>query len=55
MKVEKKDNHTLLHNRIDDLKKQVERNREKNDQSLSDLKSEMGKMEIRIIHAINSK
>ncbi len=55
MKVEKKDNHILLHNRIDDLKKQVERNREKNDQSLSDLKSEMGKMEIRIIHAINSK
>tara|TARA_R110002167_G_scaffold223061_2_gene428088 strand:- start:472 stop:789 length:318 start_codon:yes stop_codon:yes gene_type:complete len=55
MKVDKKDNNTLLHNRIDDLKKQVERNREKNDQSLSDLKSEMGKMEIRIIHAINSK
>lgn len=55
MKVDKKDNHTLLHKRIDDLKKQVERNREKNDQALSDLKAEMGQMEIRIINAINSK
>ncbi len=55
MKVDKKDNHTLLHKRIDDLKKQVERNREKNDQALSDIKAEMGQMEIRIINAINSK
>jgi len=55
MKVDKKDNHTLLHKRIDDLKKQVERNREKNDKSLADLKAEMGQMEIRIINAINSK
>jgi gas vesicle protein len=45
----------LLHKRIDDLKTQVERNREKNDQALADLKSEMGQMEIRIINAINSK
>ena len=55
MKADKKDNHTLLHKRIDDLKKQVERNREKNDKSLADLKAEMGQMEIRIINAINSK
>ncbi len=55
MKVDKKDHHTLLHKRIDDLKKQVERNREKNDKSLADLKAEMGQMEIRIINAINSK
>jgi uncharacterized protein HemX len=55
MKVDKKDNHTLLHRRIDDLKTQVERNREKNDKSLSDLKAEMGQMELRIINAINSK
>ena len=55
MKTSKKDNQILLHKRIDDLKAQVERNREKNDQSLSDLKSEMGQMEIRIINAINSK
>ena len=39
MKVDKKDHHTLLHKRIDDLKTQVERNREKNDKSLSDLKA----------------
>jgi hypothetical protein len=45
----------LLHKRIDDLKTQVERNREKNDKSLADLKAEMGQMEIRIINAINSK
>ena len=55
MKVDKKDNQTLLHKRIDDLKNQVERNREKNDQALADLKAEMGQMEIRIINAINSK
>ena len=55
MKVDKKDNQTLLHKRIDDLKKQVERNREKNDKALADLKAEMGQMEIRIINAINSK
>ena len=55
MKVDKKDDQTLLHKRIDDLKKQVERNREKNDKALADLKAEMGQMEIRIINAINSK
>lgn len=55
MKVDKKDNQALLHKRIDDLKKQVERNREKNDKALADLKAEMGQMEIRIINAINSK
>jgi len=55
MKSDKKDHHSLIHKRIDDLKNQVERNREKNDQALSDLKAEMGQMEIRIINAINSK
>jgi gas vesicle protein len=55
MKTDKKDNLKLLHKRIDDLKTQVERNREKNDKSLADLKSEMQAMEIRIINAINSK
>lgn len=55
MKSDKKDNLKLLHKRIDDLKNQVERNREKNDKSLADLKAEMGQMEIRIINAINSK
>jgi len=55
MKVDKKDDQSLLHKRIDDLKNQVERNREKNDQALADLKAEMGQMEIRIINAINSK
>tara|TARA_R110002153_G_scaffold116125_1_gene259725 strand:+ start:73 stop:390 length:318 start_codon:yes stop_codon:yes gene_type:complete len=55
MKTDRKDNQILLHKRIDDLKHQVERNREKNDKALSDLKSEMGQMEIRIINAINGK
>lgn len=55
MKADKKDNQTLLHKRIDDLKNQVERNREKNDKALADIKAEMGQMEIRIINAINSK
>lgn len=55
MKADKKDNTKLLHKRIDDLKREVERNREKNDMSLAALTAEMGQMEIRIINAINSK
>lgn len=55
MKTDKKENHSLLHRRIDELKTQVERNREKNDKSLANLTAEMGQMELRIINAINSK
>jgi|TARA_R110001592_G_scaffold356560_1_gene658717 hypothetical protein len=55
IKQQKKEGHITLHNRIDDLKAQVERNREKNDESLGELKKEMGQMEIRIINAINGK
>lgn len=54
MKSHKKEGHTILHNRIDDLKNQVDKNREKNDDSLSNLKKEMGAMEIRIIQAIHA-
>lgn len=55
IKQQKKEGHFTLHKRIDDLKAQVERNREKNDESLGELKKEMGQMEIRIINAINGK
>ncbi len=55
IKQQKKEGHVTLHKRIDDLKAQVERNREKNDESLGELKKEMGQMEIRIINAINGK
>ena len=54
IKTHKKEGHTQLHKRIDDLKGQVERNREKNDQALADIKAEMGQMEIRIIQAIHA-
>ncbi len=54
MKSHKKEGNTILHNRIDDLKNQVDKNREKNDDSLSNLKKEMGAMEIRIIQAIHA-
>jgi len=54
IKNHKKEGHTQLHKRIDDLKGQVERNREKNDESLGELKKEMGAMEIRIIQAIHA-
>ena len=39
--------------RITSLKKTVEHNREKNENSVADLKKEMGDMEMRIIKAIN--
>lgn len=42
-----------VHKRIDSLKETVEKNREKNDQSMQDLKAEMNKMELRIIQAIH--
>jgi len=52
-KTNKKEGHTLLHKRIDDLQKQVETNRSKHEASISDLKTEMGQMELRIINAIH--
>jgi hypothetical protein len=39
--------------RITSLKKTVEHNREKNENSVADLKKEMGDMEMRIIKAIH--
>ena len=54
IKTHKREGHTQLHKRIDDLKGQVERNREKNDESLGELKKEMGAMELRIIQAIHA-
>lgn len=54
IKANKKEGHILLHKRIDDLKKQVEYNRSKHEESISDLKTEMGQMELRIINAIHS-
>ena len=55
IKDDKKDSHNLIHSRIDELKGKVESNRERNDQALADLKSEMQAMELRIINAINDK
>jgi len=54
IKQNKKEGHITLHKRIDDLKKQVEDNRSKNEASISDLKTEMGQMELRIINAIHA-
>ena len=54
MKTVKKEASDRVHKRIDDLKKQVEDNRSKHEESISDLKTEMGQMELRIINAIHS-
>ena len=54
LKQNKKETQITLHKRIDDLKKQVEDNRSKNEASISELKTEMGQMELRIINAIHS-
>ncbi len=54
VKSHKKEGHAILHKRIDDLKNQVDKNREKNDESLGELKKEMGAMELRIIQAIHA-
>ena len=43
----------MLHKRLDDVKSTVERNREKNDSAISEIKTEMGAMELRIIQAIH--
>lgn len=56
LKEAKKEGQDLLHKRVDDLKRQVEKNREKNEEALADLKkdvadvkNEMSAMELRII------
>ena len=54
IKSNKKESQVLVHKRIDDLKKQVEDNRSKNEASISELKAEMGQMELRIIQAIHA-
>ena len=54
MKTSMKDKLEALVKRIDDLKKQVEDNRSKHEESISDLKAEMGQMELRIINAIHA-
>ena len=54
IKSNKKEAQVLVHKRIDDLKKQVEDNRSKNEASISELKAEMGQMELRIIQAIHA-
>jgi len=53
LKLNKKEAQLTLHKRIDDLKTQVEDNRSRNEASISELKTEMGKMELRIINAIH--
>ena len=47
------DDSKMAHQRINSVKDVVEKNREKQDNSLQDLKSEMSAMEIRIINAIH--
>ena len=43
----------IIHNRIENLKQQVENNRSKHDASIVELKQEMSQMELRIIQAIH--
>lgn len=50
---DKKEAHERLHKRIDDLKTKVETNREKNDQSIAQLREDMAQMKIDIIEAIH--
>ena len=52
-KLHRKEGNDLIHKRIDSLKLQVESNRQKSDASVSELKSEMNAMELRIIQAIH--
>lgn len=42
-----------IHRRIDNVKEVVEKNREKSDTNVQEIKSEMNKMELRIIQAIH--
>ena len=53
LKINCKEGQHTMHKRIDVLKGQVEVNREKSDESLSDIKTEMKDMELRIIQAIH--
>lgn len=53
MKSIKKDITERVHKRIDDLKTKVESNREKQEQSISQLREDMAKMKIEIIEAIH--
>lgn len=48
-----KDLRETLHKRIDLVKKTVEKNRERQDTSVQEIKSEMSAMELRIINAIH--
>ena len=49
----KKEDNLALHKRVDALKNVVEKNREKQDASTQEIKTEMNKMELRIITAIH--
>jgi len=53
VKTNRKEGQATMHKRIDVLKGQVELNREKSNESLSDIKTEMKDMELRIIQAIH--
>lgn len=48
-----KEMHIAFHKRIDSLKSVVEKNRERSDVSTQEIKTEMNKMELRIITAIH--
>lgn len=48
-----KDLRETLHKRVDLVKETVEKNREKQDNSVQEIKSEMSAMELRIINAIH--
>lgn len=50
---EKKELSEGLHKRVDSLKSTVEKNRERSDNNTNEIKSEMQKMELRIIQAIH--
>jgi len=54
MKTAKKEASERVHKRIDDLKTKVDVNREKNEQSISQLREDMAKMKIEIIEAIHA-
>ena len=54
MKTTKKEASERVHKRIDDLKTKVDVNREKNEQSISQLREDMAKMKIEIIEAIHA-
>jgi hypothetical protein len=55
IKMDEKTSHTAINKRIDDVKVQVEKNRATQDRIISDLKTEMQAMELRIIQAIHEQ